>query len=56
MGKKYGSEFGKKAGQAADKKIQGLGMPRQGRFVKGSKEAMDWAASMRHARLLKKQG
>jgi hypothetical protein len=55
MGKKLGAQLGKQVGTAADKKIQGLGLPKQGRFVKGSKEAMDWAAAMRAARLAKKQ-
>ena len=49
-----GSKLGKTAGKAADKKIQGLGigagLPRKGRFEKGSPEALTWAKKMREAR------
>jgi len=53
VGADIGKNVGSKLGSAADKKIQGLGMSRKGRFVKGSKEAMEWAASMREKRMLK---
>ena len=48
-----GSKLGKTAGNAADKKIQGLGIGagiKKGRFVKGSPEALSWAKKMREAR------
>jgi hypothetical protein len=53
MGADLGKSLGSKLGTAADKKIQGLGMPRKGRFVKGSPEAKEWAASMREKRQMK---
>jgi hypothetical protein len=53
VGADLGSKLGSAAGNAIDRKIQGLGM-RRGRFEKGSKEAMEWAASMRKAREAKR--
>lgn len=50
VGADIGKSLGSKLGSAADKKIQGLGMPRKGRFEKGSKEAMEWAQKMRESR------
>ena len=53
VGAQLGNKLGSAAGNALDKKIQGLGFPRKGRFVKGSPEAMAWAASMREKRQMK---
>lgn len=53
VGADIGKNLGSKIGSAADRKVQGLGMPRKGRFEKGSPEAKAWAASMREKRMLK---
>jgi hypothetical protein len=54
MAADLGKSLGSKLGSAADKKVQGLGMIRRGRFEKGSKEAMEWAKKMREAREAKR--
>jgi hypothetical protein len=54
VGADLGSKLGSAAGNAIDKKIQGLGMMRRGRFEKGSPAAKEWAAAMRKAREAKR--
>jgi hypothetical protein len=49
MAADLGKSLGSKLGSAADKKVQGLGVMRRGRFEKGSQAAKEWAAAMRKA-------